>query len=306
MTRGSVAQTMRVLPRLSFPSVLPNLFRVHLVRCKYQNPKKAGCALSGSLPVESPAKFVRYLVILSIICSNRSMQKYWVIVKSWFSDWRAYIAEFLGTFLFVFVANGAVVVNFLYGDIKTLGLAITIGFSYAVLLFMTIYRSQGYLNPAVTIALWLVKKISPINTFFYIIMQVLASFAAAGLLLLIFGQSAKEIGLGGPTLGVNVELSSAVLVEAILTAGLIFAVFATIVDRRGPVSFGPVAAGLFVVAAAMVAIPVSGAGFNPARAIGPGVFSNSTSTLAVWIIGPLSGSLFALFYEVVFLRKGKK
>jgi len=234
------------------------------------------------------------------------MQKYWVIVKSWFSDWRAYIAEFLGTFVFVFVANGAVVVNFLYGDINTLGLSITIGFSYAALLFMTVYRSQGYLNPAITIALWLVKRISPVNTFFYIVVQVLASFAAAGLLLLVFGESAKEISLGGPTLGVNVEMSAAVLVETILTAGLIFAVFATMVDRHGPVSFGPLVAGFFTVAAAIVAGPISGAAFNPVRAIGPGVLSNSTNTLAVWIIGPLAGSLFALFYEVVFLRKGKK
>ena len=234
------------------------------------------------------------------------MQKYWVIVKSWFLDWRAYVAEFLGTFVFVLVANGAVVVNFLYGDSSTLGQSITIGFSYAALLFMTVYRSQGYLNPAITIALWLVKRISSVNTFFYIIVQIFASFTAAGLLVLVFGESAKEIGLGGPTLGVNVEMSVAVLVEAILTAGLIFAVFATMVDRHGPVSFGPLVIGLFTVAVSIVAIPLSGAGFNPVRAVGPGVFSNSINNLAVWIIGPLSGSLFALVYEVVFLRKGKK
>lgn len=234
------------------------------------------------------------------------MQKYWVIFKSWFVDWRGYVAEFLGTFVFVFLANGAVIVNFLYGDIKTLGLAITIGFSYAVLLFMTVYRSQGYLNPAVTVALWLVKRISHVNALFYLLAQILASFAAAGLLILIFSESAKQIALGGPNIGVNVEMSTAVLVEAILTAGLIFATFATMVDRRGPVSFGPLVIGLFTVAAATVALPISGAGFNPARAIGPGVFSNSINNLAVWIIGPLVGSLFALVYEFVFLKKGKK
>ena len=234
------------------------------------------------------------------------MQKYWGIIKSAFSDWRGYFAEFLGTFVFVFVVNGAVIVNYLYGDIKTVGLALTIGFSYAVLLFATAYRSQGYLNPAVTIALWLVKRISAVDTFFYIVMQVLASFAAAGLLLLIFSENAKEISLGGPIIGVNVQMSIAVLVEAILTAGLIYAVFATMIDRHGPVSFGPLVIGLFTVASAIVAIPVSGAAFNPVRAIGPGVLSSSTSNLAVWIIGPLSGSLFALVYEFVFLRKGKK
>lgn len=234
------------------------------------------------------------------------MQKYWVIFKSWFIDWRGYLAEFLGTFVFVFIANGAVIVNFLYGDIKTLGLATTFGFSYAALLFVTVYRSQGYLNPAVTISLWLVKRLSTVSTIFYIVTQILASFAAAALLMLIFGESARQIGLGGPIVGVNIEISTAVLVEAILTSALIFAIFATMIDRRGPVSFGPLVIGFILIACAIIAMPVSGAGFNPARAIGPGVLSNSVNNLAVWIIGPLAGSLFALIYEFVFLKKAKK
>ncbi len=241
-------------------------------------------------------------------CSNRvvNIPNVFDAVKLWFSDWRSYIAEFLGTFLFVLITGGTTIANFLYGDIKTLGLALTIGFSYTALLFATVHIGGGYLNPAVTIALWLVKKLEGAKALFFLIAQILASFAAGGVLLLIFGGTAKQVFLGAPALGVNVDITTAVLVEAILTAGLVFAVFSTMVDRRGPVSFGPITLGLFTVAATILALPITGAGFNPARSIGPAVLSNSTNSLAVFIIGPLAGSLFALVYEVVFLRKHKK
>ncbi len=212
----------------------------------------------------------------------------------------------MGTFVFVLIANGVIISNFLYGDIKTLGISLAVGFSYAALVFMTVHTSGGYLNPAVVVALWLVKKLDGVKAVFFILTQVLASFAAAAILLLIFGEGAKQVYLGGPILGINVDISIAVLVEAILSGGLIFAVLATMVDRRGPVSFGPLVLGFFVVAATIMAMPISGAALNPARAIGPLVLSKTTNSLAVFVIGPLSGSLFALVYEVVFLRKGKK
>lgn len=227
-------------------------------------------------------------------------------VFDWFLPWRAYLIEFLGTFIFLLLSGWVVLAKFLYAGIGDLEIALAIGFSYAALIFATANLSGGFLNPALTLALWLSQKLSGTKTVFFIIFQILASFAAGLVLLLIFGANALQFGLGGPALGVNVSLQTAVSTEALMTAGLVFVTFATMVDKMGPVSFGPLVLGLYLVAASIVLLPISGAALNPVRAIGPAIVSESTDTLAVWIIGPLLGSLFAIIYDFVFLRKGKK
>lgn len=224
----------------------------------------------------------------------------------WIRDWRAYFAEFLGTFAFVFVSSSAVLVDNLYGDIGTVGVALTVGVSYAALVFVTVHLSGGYLNPAIAVALWLAGQLANVKAVFFILAQVLASFAAAFCLLLIFSEESKIFALGGPILGIDVSLSMAVVVEAVMSAILVFAVFGTMVDRGGPVSFGPLVLGFILLSATIIAFPVSGAAFNPARVLGPLIVSGSADNLMVWVIGPLTGSLFGIVYEYLFLRKGKR
>lgn len=222
------------------------------------------------------------------------------------SDWRAYVAEFFGTFVFVFVASGAVVVNHIHGDLGPLGIAMATGLILSAMVFATVHISGGHLNPAVTLAMWLTRRISSIGLVFYILSQIIASFAAAFALYYVFGREALQFSLGGPVVSVGFSLQGAMVVEAILTAVLVFAIFGTMVDRKGPLSFGPWIVGLVVVAESIFAGTITGAAFNPARAIGPLVVSNSYESLLVWIVGPFTGSLFAFVYEYIFIRKTKK
>ena len=221
-------------------------------------------------------------------------------------DWRLYLAEFLGTFVFVFIASTVIVVSNLYNDIGLISVSLAIGFSYAAMVFITAHISGGYLNPAITVSLWLAQRLSGLKAFFYLFSQLIGSFAAAGVLLLIFKNSALQFVLGAPTLGLNISPENAIIVEAILTAILVFAVFGTMIDRNGPVSFGPLVLGLVVVSETIIALQISGAALNPARALGPLVISKSYANLAIWVIGPLVGSFFGIFYEAVFIKKPKK
>ena len=224
-------------------------------------------------------------------------------IKEWIAPWRAYLAEFLGTFVFVFVSSGAVLTNLLYADIGPIGIALATGLSIAAAIYATYHLSGGHLNPAVTLALGLAGKIRGDIAIFYVIFQIAASFAAAGMLLLVFGLGAIDLELGTPLLGADITVSSAVILEAVLTAVLVFVIFATMIDRRGPVSFGPLSVGIVVVFANLVAGPISGASLNPARVVGPAMVSQSFDLLVVPVVGPLAGALFALVYEFVFLRK---
>ena len=220
--------------------------------------------------------------------------------------WRAYAAEFLGTFVFVFVAAGSVLSNNLFIDTGVLGVSFATSMAFSAMIFATVAISGGHLNPAVTIALWLAQKMGTVTAVFYVLMQILASFAAAYLLQFVFGNQALGFYLGGPVLSVDTTVSAAVILEAVLTGALVFAVFATMVDKRGPVSFGPIAVGLVVLVASIFAGSITGAALNPARAIGPLLVSGRLESLLVWVIGPLTGSLFGVFYDFVFLRQGKK
>lgn len=227
-------------------------------------------------------------------------------LRNWFSDWRAYFAEFLGTFLFVLVSQVVVLVDKLYANVGNLSVALSIGFAYTALVYVTAHLSGGYLNPALTVALWLGQRLSGAKATFFLIGQILASFLAVGVLFLLFGESAVKFKYGLPDLGLNITLSTAVISEAIFSAGLVFALYSTMVDRHGPVSFGPMVLGLYLLAASIVLVPISGAVLNPARVLGPSIISGAVEPLAVWVIGPLTGSLFAIVYEYVFLRKGKR
>lgn len=220
--------------------------------------------------------------------------------------WQAYLAEFIGTFIFVFVASGTVLTNVFVGDIGYLGVAFSSGLILAAMIYATIAISGGYLNPAITMALWLGEKISFTTAIFYIFAQILASFTAAYLLLWIFGSKSMQFALGGPILGLNVSVQSALIIEVILTGALAFAVFAIAVDKRGPVSFGPLVVGLIAVVSGIFAGPLTGAAMNPARAIGPLFVSQSYSQVLVWIVGPMAGSLVGFLYKFLFLDSSRK
>ena len=219
------------------------------------------------------------------------------------SGWRAYLAGFLGTFVFVFVSVGAVLADSLFGEIGILGIALAAGLAYGAMVFATVGISGGHLNPALSLSLWFAQKLAAVDLIFYTLAQFLAGFAAVLALAYIFSAGASDFSLGA-TLG-QVTVQKIAVAEAIFAAILTFVYFATMVDRRGPTSFGPLALGFVVIFAILVAGPVSGGVINPARALAPAVISNSYSELLPWIVGPYVGSLFGLVYEFVFLRKGK-
>lgn len=227
-------------------------------------------------------------------------------LNDWVNPWREYVSELIGTFLFVFFASSVVVVSKIYDNLEILPISFVIGFSYVSLIYACSKLSGGFLNPTVTIALWLTKKISGSRAVFYLISQIVGSFLAAEVVFIIFGSVVLPLQLGGPILGLGVLPQTALAVEAIVSSGLVFIVFATMVDKRGNSKFGPLALGFYLVASSLVFWPLTGASFNIVRALGPLVLSQSFSTLAIFIIGPLIGSLVAIIYEYVFIETDKK
>ena len=215
------------------------------------------------------------------------------------------VAEVVGTFIFVFVGAGSAVAT-QYVGVTDPGTALLIaaignGLGLAIGISVTLAVSGGALNPAVTIGLWVGKKIPSRDVIPYIIAEIIGA-TIAGLLLI--GVSPSSVGSavhwGAPTLSNAISVGQGLLFELVMTFLLVSAVYGTIVDARAPkiAGFG---VGLIVAADVLAGGPFTGAAMNPARAMGPmiaGLFF--PSYWYIYWVGPIIGGILAgLVYHYV-------
>jgi len=239
---------------------------------------------------------------------------------------RAYLAEFAGTFAWVFLCAAGVMSDALAPFIDTprignVGIAIVAGFSYAGLLAATVPISGGFLNPAITLALWVFHRIDSARAIGLAAMQ-FAGAAVAGLAirgLLSTRVDAMIAGrLGTPHLNLEAlgltrigpgALVQGMGIEAVLTFALTFVVLAVYFDPRTDELLGGfarrwanVAIGFLVTAEVLAAAHFTGAALNPVRWFGTVFWEFTIPELelrrpladhAVFWIGPTIGALLA-------------
>ena len=214
----------------------------------------------------------------------------------------ALIAEAFGTFLFFFVGAGSVVL----GDYLAasggsgpglLGIALAHGLALAVLVSALGAVSGGHFNPAVTLGVWIMGRITPLRAALYVVAQLAGGLAAGLALKVIFADAWQASNIGTPALGAGISPAIGIAVEAVLTALLVLAVIGTAVDPRGP-KIGGLAIGLAVAADILMGGPLTGAAMNPARWFGPAVAAGAYADWYVWWIGPAIGAaVAALIYR---------
>jgi aquaporin TIP len=226
------------------------------------------------------------------------------------NPWNALIAEISGTFMFFFVGIGAAATldRAVFGGSALdpaaglLVVALAHGVVLAVLVSSLGAVSGAHFNPAVTFGVWIAGQIPGRRAVSYIIAQLIGGLLAALAVRAIFPANVSP-GLGRPALDVVGGISplTGILIEAILTAILLVAVFGTAIDPRGP-KVGGLAIGLAVGADILMGGPLTGAAMNPARWFGPAAVTGVWNDSYVWIIGPLLGAaVAALVYRFFFL-----
>ena len=213
---------------------------------------------------------------------------------------RAYVAELIGTMLFVLIGTGAVIAT---GGTDLVAIALAHGIAIAVMVYATANYSGGHLNPAVTLAMIVTRNIKIAPGCAYILMQFLGAVLATSLLYLILLDEAGELTNFGAH-GINqlaLSEGGALLLELLLTAALVSVIFATAVSKRGFGVAAPLAIGLTVVIIHLIAVPLTGASVNPARTFGPALISNAFDSFWVYVIGPSLGAIAAgLLYHHFF------
>jgi MIP family channel proteins len=204
-------------------------------------------------------------------------------------DFKAILAECIGTFALVLVAVGAIHhANQQHMDL--LGLALAQGLAVAAMVSALSVVSGGHLNPAVTFAALIGGKMDGARAFTYIVAQLAGAVAAGLVCLVIFGKGATSHAT--PDLGQRVSMGVGILTEGLLTFFWVLAMFGTVFDPRAP-KLGGIAVGFAVAIGVLFGGPITGAAMNPARAVGPGLVSGHLTNHLVYWIGPMLGAAVA-------------
>jgi aquaporin Z len=216
-------------------------------------------------------------------------------------EWRRLFSEVLGTFLLVIVAAGGGTINAVSNGAISRAAAVTAPglMVLAVILFMGAV-SGAHLNPAVSIAFASRGDFPWRRVPGYIIAQLVGAALACLLLAALFG----KVGLLGATEpGPGISDWQALVMEFVLTAGLVSTILGTAsrAQNLGPVSaFG---VGAYIILAGLWASPISGASMNPARSFGPDLVLLDFSHYWVYIVGPIAGGLLAV--GIAYILRGR-
>jgi glycerol uptake facilitator-like aquaporin len=214
---------------------------------------------------------------------------------------RPYLVELLGTFVLVFVGAGTVCASYL-GETsapwRTVAVALAEGCAVAVALtFSTLDGHGGFLNPALTLMLWVCKRLDGYRTIALVIAQLVGAILAGLVVREIFSATVlHESRLGTPHLKTFLDsdggvptlgIAAGIGLEVAFTAIVAVAAFATLIDPRRPKQ-GGLGVGLAQAAVVLLGFNLTGGCANPARWFGPAIWQPTVTALSVASPGPFA------------------
>lgn len=217
---------------------------------------------------------------------------------------KKYILEFIGTMVLVLFGTGIAVLS----SANLVATSLAFGLSIVAMAYVIGPVSGCHVNPAVSFAMYLKKKITLKEFLFYVLAQVLGALVGSLLLYLILGAR-----IGKDALGTNgfLELSStgisllgALLVEVILTFVFIYTILGVTSDEKYA-SVSGIVIGLTLAFVHLLGIRLTGTSVNPARSLAPAILAGGKALEQVWvfIVAPMVGSLLAALTHK-YLNKG--
>jgi aquaporin Z len=161
--------------------------------------------------------------------------------------------------------------------------------------------SGAHLNPVVTMAFGLRADFPWRRAVGYILAQLLGASLACAFLLAVFG----DVGQLGATLpGAGIQSWQAMLIELVLTAGLVSTILGTASSAQNIGALSAVGVGAYIVLAGLWASPISGASMNPARSFGPDLVRGNFTDYWVYLAGPILGALLAVGFAYLLRGSG--
>ena len=241
---------------------------------------------------------------------------------------KKYVAEFFGTFTLVLVGCGTAMTvgcNSLFGC----GYILT-AFAFGLVIVGMAYCignvSGCHINPAVSLACLLSKRMSAKDFLFYCISQVLGALAGSAVLLCIFslGKTTDMTGVFDPITGEQLKWglganglpgfsgdwawAAGLITEIFLTFIFVLVILGVTDEKFKHCSFAGVVIGFSLVMVHILGIGLTGTSVNPARSIGPAILAGADALSVVWIfiVGPFLGAAMAAFVYRFIAKKDEK
>ncbi|MFJ8242577.1 aquaporin [Bacillus tropicus] len=204
------------------------------------------------------------------------------------------IAECIGTFVLVLFGTGTAVIGGGVEGIGILGIAMAFGLSIVAMAYSIGTISGCHVNPAVSIAMFINKRMTAEELAYYIVAQITGALLGTVTLVTILKSSGMTLSnLGQNSFG-NLGASGSFLVEFLLTFVFILVIIA-VTGKKGITNLAGIVIGLTLVLVHLLGISLTGTSVNPARSFAPALFAGgeAISQLWVFIIAPVLGGIAA-------------
>ncbi len=214
--------------------------------------------------------------------------------------WREYLSEFVGTFLLIFVGLSAVVVNFSAaspmvdliphpGARLFLAAAIFAGTGSLFAVSPLGQRSGAHINPSISIGFWLLGRMSLPDVVGYVSAQLAGAILGALALAPAWGEWARAVRFGATVLSEGVSAPEGLLTEVLITFLLVMTILVFLSKERAA-RWTPLAVWVIVIVVVYFAAPLTGAGLNPARSLGPALAASVWTDHWLYWVGPIVGA----------------
>ena len=217
-------------------------------------------------------------------------------------EWRRLFSELYGTFLLVLVAAGGGMMGQAFpGQISRTAAVVAPGLMVMGIIMFMGKVSGAHLNPAVSLAFALRGDFPWWRVPGYIVVQLIGATVAAFFLRHVIKVSAVY-GSNYPAHGYSNW--SAMLMELVLTLGLVSVILGTASGAQNIGIIGAIGVGAYIALAGLWGSPISGASMNPARTFGPDLVAGNWTAYWVYVVGPIVGAVVAVGVAYVLRGSG--
>ena len=213
---------------------------------------------------------------------------------------KKYFAELVGTMVLVLMGCG-VAVSLGCSSANTasvIGTAFAFGLSVVAMAYAIGGISGCHINPAITLAVWLSKRMSGKDAAMYMLFQVIGAFIGSAILYALTTTSPDVVATtstGANGLQEGITPLTGLIAEIVFTFIFVLVVLGTTDSEKGAGNFAGLAIGLTLVLVHLACIRYTGTSVNPARSIAPAVFAQGEALCQLWIflVGPFAGAALA-------------
>ncbi len=212
---------------------------------------------------------------------------------------KKYLSEFIGTFVLVLMGCGAAIFfGCAAGTAQVLAVAFAFGLAVVGMAYCIGGISGCHINPAITLAVWMSKRMSGKDAACYMLAQFLGALLGSAVLFALTstGEFAESTATGANSF-TDGEMLQAFIAEAVFTFVFVLVVLGSTDSKKGAGDMAGLAIGLTLVLVHIVCIPITGTSVNPARSFGPALFEGGAALSQLWlfIVAPMLGAACSAF-----------